>query len=120
GGTRTASITGGYVALAIALRRLAQSGQAPAETLLSPVAAVSVGVVAGTPLLDLCYEEDSAAEVDVNVVMNAHGEFVEIQGTAEGNPFPRSSLDQLLVLAYKGIGELLETQQAVIAQATHL
>jgi ribonuclease PH len=114
GGTRTAAITGGYVALCIALRRLIASGKAPAEVLKSPVAAVSAGVVRGTPLVDLCYEEDSAADVDVNIVMNARGEFIEIQGTAEGAPFSRSALNRLLELAGGGIGQLLEIQQKTL------
>jgi ribonuclease PH len=114
GGTRTAAITGGYVALAIGLNRLIQSGAIPAEALLSPVAAVSVGIVAGEPRLDLNYAEDSQAEVDANVVMNAEGKYIEFQSTAEGLPFPRAALDQLLNLAYKGIGELLSAQRTVI------
>lgn len=114
GGTRTASITGSYVALAIAIDRLVRSGQVPAGVLRSPVAAVSAGLVAGVPLLDLCYVEDSTAQVDVNIVMNAAGRFIEVQGTAEAEPFPRPALDRLLDLAQKGIGELLAAQQAVL------
>ncbi len=114
GGTRAAAITGGYVALAIALRKLSSAGLVPTGTLKSPVAAVSAGVVGGVPLLDLCYEEDTNAEVDVNVVMNAAGEFIEVQGTAEGNPFPRPVLDQLINLAEGGIRQLLDIQQKTL------
>jgi ribonuclease PH len=117
GGTRTAAITGGYVALAIALRKLIEAGKAPPDTLKSPVAAVSAGVVAGRPLLDLCYEEDSTAEVDVNIVMNAEGKFIEVQGTAEGDPFPRLALHHLLDLAEGGIRTLLAIQQQILTQA---
>lgn len=115
GGTRSAAITGGYVALAIALQKLIQGGLLPPEVLKTAVAAVSVGVMGGQPMLDLCYEEDSIAEVDVNVVMNAAGEFIEVQGTAEGTPFSRATLDELLNLAQAGIGQLLTIQRAVLA-----
>lgn len=115
GGTRTAAITGGYIALAIALNKLIQRDLIPATSLLSPVAAVSVGVVDGLPALDLCYSEDSHAEVDCNVVMNAEGQFIEVQGTAEGRPFPRAALDELLNLATKGIGELQAIQKSVLS-----
>lgn len=115
GGTRTAAITGGYVALVLALRKLIQSGTIPAEAISNQVAAVSVGVVDGQPLLDLCYEEDSAAQVDVNVVMNAAGEFVEVQGTAEGDPFSRSMLNELLELAAQGIEQVLVFQKDALA-----
>jgi ribonuclease PH len=114
GGTRTAAVTGGYVALAIALQKLIQGGLLPAEVLKPAVAAVSVGMVGGQPMLDLCYEEDSIAEVDINVVMNATDEFIEVQGTAEGAPFSRATLDELLNLAQKGIGQLLAFQQATL------
>jgi ribonuclease PH len=115
GGTRTAAITGSYVALAIALGKLVRAGEIPPDTLYSSIAAVSVGVLNGLPHLDLCYEEDSVAEVDVNVVMNAYGEFIEVQGTAERAPFSRSMFDELLKLAYKGIGELLAIQRRTLA-----
>jgi ribonuclease PH len=115
GGTRTAAITGSYVALAIALGKLVESGEIPPDTLYSPVAAVSVGVINGQPHLDLCYAEDATAEVDVNVVMNTFGEYIEVQGTAERAPFSRSMLDELLKLAYKGIGELLAIQSHALA-----
>jgi ribonuclease PH len=114
GGTRTAAVTGGFVALALALGRLARQGLIPEDTIQSAVAATSVGVVDGELLLDLCYAEDSTAEVDANVVMTAAGRFIEVQGTAEGAPFSRATLDELLNLAYKGIGELLAIQRRVL------
>ena len=110
GGTRTASVTGGYVALALALRRLIDNGQIDEAVFGSPVAAVSVGVVDGKALCDLCYDEDSRAEVDLNVVMNAHSRFIEVQGTAEGQPFDRSQLDVLLDMAAQGIRQLVALQ----------
>ena len=109
-GTRTASITGGYVALALALR-----GQGVEEALRDSVAAVSVGLVDGEPRLDLCYEEDAGAEVDCNIVMTGNGQLVEVQGTAEGAPFDRAQLDALLDLATSGIAELTKVQQAALA-----
>ena len=115
GGTRTASITAAYVALALAVRKLAATGAVPPDVLLPPIAAVSVGVVRGEALLDLSYEEDSAAEVDMNVVMNAEGRYVEVQGTAERNPYDRATLDRLLDLAAQGIGELLAAQRHALA-----
>ncbi len=115
GGTRTAAITGGYVALALAVRKLIAGGYAPAETLLAPVAAVSVGIVGGEPLLDLCYEEDLVADMDMNVVMNRDGHFVEVQGTAERRPFDRAMLNRLLDLAAGGIGELFRRQGEALA-----
>jgi ribonuclease PH len=111
GGTRTASITGAYVALAIALRKLIKGGLLSSRVLGTPVAAVSVGVVQNELLLDLNYEEDSQAQVDFNVVMNGMGEYVEIQGTAEQGAFSRKILDELLTLADKGIKELLQIQR---------
>jgi len=115
GGTRVASVTGGYVALALALRGLVDH-EAVEQSVFGPsVAAVSVGLVDEKALLDLCYEEDSRAGVDVNVVMNTPGEFIEIQGTAEGRPFTRDRLDQLLNLAQQGIRQLLALQQRVLA-----
>lgn len=116
GGTRTASITGGYVAVAIALQKLIKAGSVPAEVLTTPIAAVSVGVVAGQLLLDLCYEEDSAAEVDLNVVMTGAGKFVEIQGTAERTPFGQDTLVGLIALARQGIEPLLAQQAELLAQ----
>jgi ribonuclease PH len=115
GGTRTAAVTGSYVALAIALGKLIQAREIPPDTLYSSVAAVSVGVLKGQPYLDLCYEEDSTADVDVNVVMNAYGEYIEVQGTAERAPFSRTMFDELLKLAYTGIGELLAIQRRTLA-----
>jgi ribonuclease PH len=109
-GTRTASITGGYVALALALRGLAEEGLVPDDLLQDSVAAVSVGVVDGESLLDLCYEEDAGAEVDFNVVMTGSGRLVEVQGTAEGEPFTRTELDSMLDLAAAGIAELTKLQ----------
>lgn len=109
GGTRTASITGAYVALALATRKLGLSA-----ALKDPVAAISVGMVRGTPCLDLHYDDDKAADVDMNVVMNTKGQFIEIQGTAESAPFDRQAHDQLLALAEKGIRELFECQQKVL------
>jgi ribonuclease PH len=114
GGTRTAAVTGGYVALALALRKLIRAGKIPAEALRPAVAAVSVGIVGGELMLDLCYQEDSRADADVNVVMTAEGRFVEVQGTAEGKPFARAELDGLLDLAAVGIRQLFRIQEAVI------
>ncbi len=115
GGTRTAAVTGGYVALALALKRLIRTGEVRPAVLASPVAAVSVGMVDGTGLLDLCYEEDSAAQVDMNMVMNRQGRFIELQGTAEKMPFDRVTLNALLELAETGIGRLLDLQDEVLA-----
>jgi ribonuclease PH len=109
-GTRTASITGGYVALAMALR-----GAGVEAALRDSVAAVSVGLVDGEARLDLCYEEDAGAEVDCNIVMTGDGRLVEVQGTAEGAPFDRKQLDELLDLAASGIAELTEIQRAALA-----
>lgn len=115
GGTRTASITGGYVALGLAIGKLVAAGNVSPSVLQSHVAAVSVGVVKGVPMLDLCYEEDSTAEVDFNVVMTGEDDFIEVQGTAEGKAFSRKSLDDLLDLAKDGIQELFAAQRAVLA-----
>jgi ribonuclease PH len=114
GGTRTASITGGYVAIAIALKKLIANGSIPATALKAPIAAVSVGIVNERACLDLCYLEDSRAEVDMNVVMTAEGKYIEIQGTAEGQPFVRAQLDELTSLAETGIKELVRLQLAVL------
>jgi ribonuclease PH len=116
GGTRTASICGAYVALHDALTRLVQKGTLRANPLTEAVAAVSVGVVDGVCLLDLPYEEDSRAEVDMNVVMTSSGRFVEVQGTAEGMPFTKGELDEMLSLAEHGIAQLLDLQTAVLAE----
>jgi ribonuclease PH len=113
-GTRTASITGGYIALAMALRGLAAQGLVPEDLLTDSVAAVSVGIVEGEGRLDLSYEEDAGADVDFNVVMTGSGEFVEVQGTAEGKPFARPDLDALLDLATAGIAELTKIQHEAL------
>ena len=113
GGTRTASITGAWIALAIACRRMLGRGMVQRFPVRNTVAAVSVGVVRGTPMLDLCYEEDSRADVDMNVVMTGDGHFVEVQGTAEGQTFDRGTLDVLTDLAWQGIRGLVEIQKDV-------
>lgn len=115
GGTRTAAITGAYVAACDAVQRLLRDGKIQQSPILSPVAAVSVGIVQGTPLLDLEYTEDSDCDTDMNVVMTGAGHFVEVQGTAEGNAFSREELNQLLALAEKGISELIALQQAALS-----
>jgi len=114
GGTRTAAITGGYVALVLAIRHLLHEGVVEPTVLRAPVAAVSVGIVNDTVMLDLAYGEDSIAAVDCNVVMNARGRFVEVQGTAEGEPFDRDTLDRMLALAAKGMTQLLDSQAEVL------
>jgi ribonuclease PH len=116
-GTRTASITGGYVALAIAVRGLKDRGLITGDVLTDSVAAVSVGIVDGEARLDLCYEEDAGAQVDLNVVMTGDAEFVEVQGTAEGAPFSRRDLDVLLDLAAGGITDLTRIQREALAKA---
>ena len=116
GGTRTASICGAYVALHDACTRLVRAGRMKTNPLREACAAVSVGVVDALPMLDLAYIEDSRAEVDMNVVMTASGRFVEAQGTAEGMPFSRSELDELLSLAEHGIASLLDAQTEVLAE----
>jgi ribonuclease PH len=114
GGTRTASITGAFVALALALEKLRDRNTLSTIPLLDHVAAVSVGVVDGLPLLDLAYEDDSRAEVDMNVVKTGDGRFIEIQGTAEGLPFGNDALSDLLALADTGITQLIEKQRAIV------
>ncbi len=114
GGTRVASVTGGYVALALGLKSLIQSGEISSDALRPPIAAVSVGIVQGQPILDLNYAEDSQADVDLNLVMTSEGEIIEIQGTAEGKPFSRVELDQMLVLAEKGIHEIIALQKTIL------
>jgi ribonuclease PH len=116
GSTRTAAITGGYVALVLALQKLIDQGLIPPDTIQSAVAAVSVGIVNGTPRLDLCYAEDSVADVDFNIVMNSRGEYIEVQGSAENATFSRRELGALLDLAYKGIVDLLAIQRETLAQ----
>jgi ribonuclease PH len=114
GGTRTAAVTGAYVTLHQALHTLASMGVISSIPLKSAVAATSVGIVHGNMFLDLCYDEDGNAAVDFNVVMTSKGEFVEIQGTAEGKPFSRGTIDELLSLAEKGINQLFQIQQTVL------
>lgn len=116
GGTRTAAITGAYVAFALANQRLLASGKISKPAVTNQVAAVSVGVVENIALLDLKYDEDSRAEVDMNVVCTGDGRFIEIQGTAEREPFSRSQMDQLLILAAGGIETLIGLQKAIIAE----
>jgi ribonuclease PH len=115
GGTRTASITGGYVALADAVQHLLDNGVIKRNPLQGFVASVSVGIFTGTPVLDLDYSEDCNAETDMNVVMNDHGDFIEVQGTAEGHPFSRTELEQMLGLAETGIASLIDAQRAALA-----
>ena len=110
GGTRTASITGAYVALALALRRLRADGLLTGDPLTGSVAAVSAGIVGGRALLDLCYAEDSSAEVDMNFVMTGDGRFIEVQGTAESKPFAKADLDRLADLAWDGVRQLTAAQ----------
>lgn len=114
GGTRTAAITGAYVALYQAMQTLANMGIISAIPLKSAVAATSVGIVGGHMLLDLCYDEDSSAEADFNVVMTSRGEFVEIQGTAESKPFSKETIDSVLALAEKGIRQLFQAQESAL------
>ncbi|MCO5976386.1 ribonuclease PH [Ideonella oryzae] len=116
GGTRTAAITGAFVAAQDAVQRLLDQGLLKASPIRDHVAAISVGIVEGTPLLDLEYVEDSACDTDMNVVMTGAGGFVEIQGTAEGVPFTRGEMDQLMALATAGITELVGLQQVALAQ----
>ena len=115
GGTRTAAITGAYVAFALAGNRLLRSGKVSKSIVQNQVAAVSVGIVDSTPLLDLKYDEDSRAEVDMNVVCTSDGRFIELQGTAEREPFSRQQMDELIALATSGIETLIGLQQSVLA-----
>jgi ribonuclease PH len=115
GGTRTASITGAYVALVLALQKLVKYGTLKSLPITQPVAATSVGISKGIPLLDLCYEEDSSAEVDMNLVMTGSGRFVELQATAEKTPFDDAQLEQMLTLARRGIADLFEIQKAALS-----
>lgn len=117
GGTRTAAITGGYVALALAIKRLEKRKVIPPGALVQAVAAVSVGIVNGKAVLDLNYSMDQKADVDMNVVMTSDGRFVEIQGTAEGEPFSRGALNAMLLLAEHGIRQLFAIQAEALAQA---
>ncbi len=111
GGTRTAAITGSFIALGEAVEKLKKGGILTESPIQDYLAAVSVGIINGKPTLDLCYQEDSKAEVDMNVVMTGSGRFVEIQGTAEGKPFSKKEMDTLLLLAKKGISHLVELQK---------
>ena len=115
GGTRTASITGGYIALAIAIKRLIEQNEIPDNVLGYPVAAISDGIVDGQPMLDLCYEEDHQAAVDGNFVMNSNGEFIEIQITGEKSSFSNQQLSELISLARKGIESLFKVQQDILS-----
>jgi ribonuclease PH len=114
GGTRTASITGAFVALALACQKLVHAKTLPSLPLRESVAAVSVGVVQGTPLLDLCYEEDSQADVDMNIVMTGHNEFIEVQASAERQVFNEKQLQAMISLARKGLEELFANQRSVM------
>jgi ribonuclease PH len=114
GGTRTASITGAFVALALALETMKKRGQLAAIPLTDYVAAISVGIVDGEALLDLAYDDDSRAQVDMNIVKTGDGRFIEVQGTAEGSPFGREPLNALLELADRGIQQLVEKQRAIV------
>lgn len=114
GGTRTASITGAYVALMLALKKLVEFKVLKAPPVLDQVAATSVGILSGMPILDLCYDEDSTAEVDMNVVLTGAGKFVELQATAEKTPFDHAQLDQLLTVARQGIAELFDIQKQAL------
>lgn len=114
GGTRVASVTGGYLALALGLQRLIASGDIPSAALRPPIAAVSVGMLHGQPLLDLNYEEDSQAQVDLNIVQTAAGQFIEIQGTAERQPFSTDELQRMLALAHRGVQEIVTLQNITL------
>ena len=114
GGTRTASITGAYVAMLLAMKRMMEDGQLAELPVTGYVSAISVGIVEDEPILDLCYEEDSRAMIDMNVVMTDKGEFIEIQGTGEERPFKRSELDELLKLAEEGCRKLHQMQEEII------
>ncbi|MBQ7278964.1 MAG: ribonuclease PH [Clostridia bacterium] len=114
GGTRTASITGAYAALALGVKRWLDEGRLEQNPLIHQIAAVSVGILEDTPLLDLCYVEDSAAQVDMNLVMNEEGAFIEVQGTGEGRAFSRGEMEKLLDLAQSGISVLMDKQRQAI------
>ncbi len=118
GGTRTAAISGAYVALAIAIQRLKRGGRLKKEPLHGQVAAVSVGIYRGVPVLDLDYDEDSEAETDMNIVMNDAGHFIEVQGTAEGHAFTDAEFAAMIGLARGGIGAIIDAQNEAIASAT--
>jgi len=118
GGTRTAAITGAYVAFVLAINRLLKAGKISRSIITNEVAAISVGIVENTPLLDLKYDEDSRAEVDMNVVCTGDGRFIEVQGTAEREPFTPEQMESLLALAREGLQSLVATQREAIARAT--
>ena len=115
GGTRTASITGGFVALSDAINHLLETGAVKKNPIVNSIASVSVGVYKGTPVLDLDYDEDSSAETDMNVVMDGNGQFIEVQGTAEEAPFSMEEMQQMLALAQQGITNLIEHQREALA-----
>ncbi|MDQ1636750.1 MAG: ribonuclease [Pyrinomonadaceae bacterium] len=117
GGTRTAAITGAYVAFALAVNRLLAAGKIQRNIITNEVAAISVGVVENTPLLDLKYDEDSRADVDMNIVCTGDGRFIEVQGTAERQPFSRAQMDSMLALATDGLATLIARQREIIEQA---
>jgi ribonuclease PH len=117
GGTRTASITGAYIALVDGLRRAKKQGMITTIPVTDYLAAISVGIVGGKPMLDLCYTEDSAAEVDMNLVMTGKGGIVEVQGTAEGEPFSKAELTRLIALGEKGIKALIKKQEELLGKA---
>ena len=114
GGTRTASITGGFVALSDAINQLMEKGVVKQNPIVTPIASISVGIYNGTAVLDLDYDEDSSAETDMNVVMNGDGQFIEVQGTAEEAPFSMEEMQQMLALAQQGITDLIEHQQEAL------
>jgi len=120
GGTRTAAITGAYVAFALASRQLLKIGKITRPLATDQVAAVSVGIVGNTPLLDLKYDEDSRAEVDMNIVCTGDGRFIELQGTAEREPFSRTQMDEMVALGVRGIEALIAIQQRVISELSDL
>jgi ribonuclease PH len=115
GGTRCASITGAYVALALACRKLVKQATIKVSPILSEVAAVSVGIIEGTTILDLAYAEDSNADVDMNIVCTGMGKFIELQGTAEREPFSREQMDEMLIVAEAGINKLFEIQRIALS-----
>jgi ribonuclease PH len=120
GGTRTAAITGAFVAMVLAMQHMVDKRQIPYIPVRDYVAATSVGVVAGVPLLDLAYDEDSQADVDMNIIRTGDGRFIEVQGTAEKEPFPRATLDQLLDLGSRGIDQLIDKQRAIVGDLLRL
>lgn len=116
GGTRTASISGAYVAVMDAVAFLKDKGKITENPIKDSIAAISVGIINGTPMLDLCYTEDSTAEVDMNIVMTGAGNFVEVQGTAEGDPFNFDQMQQMIELAKHGIGQITQIQQSTLSE----